>query len=362
MKGSQLALGMLAALSISAAVAAPQQVRVYNWSDLIGQNTIKDFQAGTGITVQYDTFDNESTMMVKLLTGNSGYDVTVPSGTSLAQLIKSGALQELDRSKIPNWKNLDPQLMRFVEGKDPGNRYAFIYDWGTTGLGVNVSQVNKHLKDAPLNSYDLLFKPEYVSQLKGCGVGLLDSAEDVYPIVLNYLGLDPQKPTRENLDKANRLLESIKPSLRYINSATYINDLANGNICLVLGWSGDVEIARRRAQEVGRTDEIRYVAPKEGTVAWFGFMTMPKNAPNPDAAYRFMNELLEPKVSADFTATVGYATAVPASQALLPEDVARNATIFPAEAVRQKMFWQANPTTQDLRLMTRAWSRFKSGI
>lgn len=362
MKGFQLALGMLAALSISAAAAAPQQVRVYNWSDLIGQNTIRDFQASTGITVQYDTFDNESTMMVKLLTGNSGYDVTVPSGTSLGQLIKSGALQELDRSKLPNWKNLDPQLMRFVESKDPGNRYAFIYDWGTTGLGINATQVKARLKNAPLNSYDLLFKPEYVSQLKSCGVGLIDSPEDVYPIVLNYLGLDPQKPTRESLDKANQLLEAIKPSLRYINSGTYINDLANGNICLVLGWSGDVEIAHRRAQEVGKTDEIRYVAPKEGTVAWFGFMTMPKNAPNPDAAYRFMNEVLEPKVSADFSSTVGYATAVPASQALLPEDVAKNPTVFPPEEVRQKMFWQANPTTQDLRLMTRAWSRFKSGL
>lgn len=362
MKGIKLALGMLAALSIPAVGAAQQQVRVYNWSDLIGQNTIRDFQAATGISVQYDTFDNESTLMVKLLTGNSGYDVVVPSGTSLEQLTKAGALQELDRSKLPNWKNLDPQLMKFVEGKDPGNRHAFIYDWGTTGLGVNATLVRARLPDAPMDSYDLLFKPANASQLKDCGVGLIDSPEDVYPIVLNYLGLDPQKPTRESLDKANRLLDGIKPSLRYINSGSYINDLANGNVCLVLGWSGDVEIARRRAQEAGKNDDIRYIAPREGTVAWFGFMAMPRNAPNPEAAYRFMNQILEPKVSADFTATVGYATAVPASQALLPAEVANNPTVFPPAAVRQKMFWQSNPTPEDLRLMTRAWNRFKSGL
>ncbi|MBD9578917.1 polyamine ABC transporter substrate-binding protein [Pseudomonas sp. PDM23] len=362
MKGIKLALGMLTALSIPAAGAAQQQVRVYNWSDLIGQDTIKDFQAATGITVQYDTFDNESTLMVKLLTGNSGYDVVVPSGTSLDQLIKVGALQELDRSKLPNWKNLDPQLMKFVEGKDPGNRHAFIYDWGTTGLGVNATLVNARLPNAPLDSYDLLFKPANVSRLKDCGVGLIDSPEDVYPIVLNYLGLDPQKPTRENLEQANQLLDGIKPSLRYINSGSYINDLANGNVCLVLGWSGDVEIAHRRAQEAGKNDDIRYIAPREGTVAWFGFMAMPRNAPNSDAAYRFMNQVLEPKVSADFTATVGYATAVPASQELLPVEVANNPTVFPPETVRQKMFWQSNPTPADLRLMTRAWNRFKSGL
>lgn len=357
-----LAVGITCAMAASAVAAATQQVRIYNWSDLIGQNTVKDFQDKTGIQVQYDTFDNESTLQVKLLTGNSGYDVVVPSSTSLAQLIKAGALEELDRSKLPNWKNLDPELMRFVEGKDPGNRHAFIYDWGTTGLGANQGMLKARMADAPLDSYDLLFKPEVVSRFKDCGVGMIDSPEDVYPIVLNYLGLDAQKPTQANLDKANKLLEAIKPSLRYINSGSYINDLANGNVCLVLGWSGDVEIARRRAHEAGKNDDIRYIAPREGTVAWFGFMAIPKGAPNSDAAYRFMNEILEARVSADFTSTVGYATAVPASQALLPAEVASNPTVFPGPQVRQKMFWQANPTPADLRLMTRSWNRFKSGF
>jgi spermidine/putrescine-binding protein len=276
---------------------------------------------------------SESTLQVKLLTGNSGYDVVVPSGTSLGQLIQAGALAELDRSKLPNWKNLDPELMQFVEEKDPGNRHAFIYDWGTTGLGMNQGMLEARMAGAPFDSY-----------------------------VLNYLGLDPQKPTQQSLEKANKVLEAIRPNLRYINSGSYINDLANGNICLVMGWSGDVEIAHRRAQEAGKTDKISYVAPREGTTAWFGFMTMPKGAPNQEAAYRFMNEILEPKVSADFTTTVGYATAVPASRALLPEEVAQNPTVFPGPEVRRKMFWQSNPTPADLRLMTRAWNRFKSGL
>ncbi|SEN11382.1 putrescine transport system substrate-binding protein [Pseudomonas sp. ok272] len=357
-----LLFGIAIAVTASISSAAPQQVRIFNWSELIGQNTLKDFQDQTGIQVQYDTFDNESTLQVKLLTGNSGYDVVVPSGSSLDQLITAGALAELDRSKLPNWKNLDPELMQFVEGKDPGNRHAFIYDWGTTGLGINQDLIKARMSDAPLDSYDLLFKPEVVSRFKDCGVGIIDSPEDVYPIVLNYLGLDPQQPTQENLAKANTLLEAIRPNLRYINSGSYINDLANANICLMLGWSGDVEIAGRRAQEAGKNDHIRYIAPREGTSAWFGFMAMPKGAPNPEAAYRFMNEILEPRVSADFTATVGYANAVPASLALLPEAVAQNPTIFPSQAVRSKMFWQSNPTATDLRLMTRAWNRFKSGL
>jgi spermidine/putrescine-binding protein len=362
MNSFKLLFGITVGLAASIASAAPQQVRIYNWSDLIGENTVKDFQDKTGIQVQYDTFDSESTLQVKLLTGNSGYDVVVPSGTSLGQLIQAGALAELDRSKLPNWKNLDPELMQFVEEKDPGNRHAFIYDWGTTGLGMNQGMLEARMAGAPFDSYDLLFKPEVVSKFKDCGVALIDSPEDVYPIVLNYLGLDPQKPTQQSLEKANKVLEAIRPNLRYINSGSYINDLANGNICLVMGWSGDVEIAHRRAQEAGKTDKISYVAPREGTTAWFGFMTMPKGAPNQEAAYRFMNEILEPKVSADFTTTVGYATAVPASRALLPEEVAQNPTVFPGPEVRRKMFWQSNPTPADLRLMTRAWNRFKSGL
>lgn len=348
------------AACISTALAQSQQVRVYNWSDLIGEHTIKDFQDKTGIQVQYDTFDSESTLQVKLLTGNSGYDVAVPSNTSLSQLIKAGALTELDHSKIPNWKNLDPELMKFVESKDPGNRHALIYDWGTTGLGMNRSLLEARMSDAPFDSLDLLFKPEIVSRFKSCGVAMLDSPEDVYPIVLNYLGLDPQQPTPQNLEKANQVLKAILPNLRYIASGTYINDLANGNICLVLGWSGDVEIARARAKEAGITDKIQYVAPREGALAWFGFLVIPQGAPNKEAAYRFLNEVLEPKVSADFTATVGYANAVPASLALLPEEVSKNPAIFPPEDVRKRMFWQTDPSAQQLRDMTRAWNRFKN--
>ncbi|HEJ6539441.1 TPA: polyamine ABC transporter substrate-binding protein, partial [Pseudomonas aeruginosa] len=334
------------AASVGTAIAGPEQVRVYNWSDLIGEHTVKDFQDKTGIEVQYDTFDSESTLQVKLLTGNSGYDVAVPSNTSLSQLIKAGALVELDRSKIPNWKNLDTDLMKFVGSKDPGNRHAVIYDWGTTGLGMNRTLLEAKMPDAPFNSLDLLFKPEIVSRFKSCGVAMIDSPEDVYPMVLNYLGLDPQQPTPENLEKANALLKTIRPSLRYIASSTYINDLANGNICLVLGWSGDIEIARARAQEAGLTNTIQYVAPREGALTWVGFLVIPRGAPNLDAAYRFINETLEPKASADFTATVGYANAVPASLAFLPETVSNNPAIFPSEDVRKKMFWQADPSAR----------------
>lgn len=357
---SGLAAVLLLATTLPAS-AEDATLNVYNWSDLIGANTLTDFTAASGIKVQYDTYDSDEVLTAKLLTGGSGYDIVVPTSTSAPHQIQAGALLELDRAKIPNWQNLDPDLMKMVELSDPGNKHSIIYDWGSTGLIVNVAEVEKRLPDVALDSYALLFDPANAAKLQDCGIAVLDSPGDVMPIALNYLGLAPDSENPEDLERATAALKEIRPYLRSIHSSSYLNDIAAGSLCLALGWSGDATIAQARANEAGNGVKLQYVVPKEGTLSWFGLMAIPADAPNPDAAHAFINFILEPKTSADFTNTVGYANAVPASRDLVTPEMAADVTVYPPEDVKQRLFPSVAPSAEYERLRTRAWTNFKTG-
>jgi len=346
---------------LAPALAEDKVVNVYNWSDLISAETLEAFTAATGIKVQYDTYDSDEVLETKLLTGGSGYDVVAPSATYLPHQIQAGVLMELDRTKIPNWSNLDPGLLKMVEATDPGNKHAIIFDWGSTGLIINTQAVAQHLPDTPTDSYALLFDPANAEKLKDCGIAVLDSPADVVPIVLKYLGLSPDSEKPEDLAKAKAALLAIRPYLRSIHSSSYLNDLANGSLCAAIGWSGDATIAQARANEAKNGVHLQYIVPKEGTLSWFGMMAIPADAPDPDTAHAFLNYMLEPKVAADFTSSVGYANAVPKSAAFMKPEIANDPTTFPPEDVKLRLFPSVTASQAYDRERTRAWTDFKTG-
>jgi putrescine transport system substrate-binding protein len=337
-------------------------LNVYNWSDYIAEDTLKKFTAETGIKVTYDVFDDNGVLEAKLLSGKTGYDIVVPSSAFLARQIKAGVFQPLDRSKIPNYKNLDAKLMKKLENADPGNQYSIPYLWGTTGLGINVNAVKKALgDDAPMDSWDLLFDPKYVSKLKSCGVTMLDAPDEVIPATLNYLGEDPN-----SLDVAlmqgkvqDKLLE-IRPFVRYFHSSQYINGLANGDICLALGWSGDVIQAAERAEEAENGVEIVYVIPKEGAGMWFDMLAIPKDADHPENAHKFLDFLLRPEIMADITNYVWYPNAVPPSKEFIDGEILEDTTVYPTPEVEEKLYtFVVTPPKID-RVQTRIWTGVKS--
>ncbi len=353
-----------ASLALSGASLAEEEkiLNVYNWSDYIAEDTLEKFTAETGIKVTYDVFDDNGVLEAKLLSGKTGYDIVVPSSAFLARQIKAGVFQPIDRSKIPNYKNLDPKLMKKLENADPGNQYSIPYLWGTTGLGINVNAVKKALgDDAPIDSWDLLFDPKYVSKLKSCGVTMLDAPDEVIPATLNYLGEDPN-----SLDAAlmqgkvkDKLLE-IRPFVRYFHSSQYINGLANGDICLALGWSGDVIQAAERAEEAENGVEIVYVIPKEGAGMWFDMLAIPKDADHPENAHKFLSFLLRPEIMADITNYVWYPNAVPPSKEFIDEEILEDATVYPTPEVEEKLYtFVVTPPKID-RVQTRIWTGVKS--
>ncbi|TXH34529.1 MAG: polyamine ABC transporter substrate-binding protein [Rhodospirillaceae bacterium] len=344
------------------AFAEDKALNVYNWTDLVGESTIAGFTKKTGIKVNYDTYDSDEILEAKLMAGSTGYDIVVPTGTFVGNQIKAGVLKELDKSKIPNWKNLDTGLLKLIAPADPGNKHAVVYDWGTTGLSINVKEVEKRLPGVKLDSYDLLFKPEYVSKLKDCGVTVVDSPADVVPIILHYLGLNPASENPDDLNKAKAVLMGLRPYIKYINSSTYLNDMADGEVCLALAWSGDVSIANKRAAEAKNGVQLQYVVPKEGTITWFGVMAIPADAPHPEAAYAFINYILDPKVAADFTNTVGYGSGVPDSVKYLNPSYANDHSIFPTAEDRAKLFASPTVSQKFARERTRVWTSFKSGM
>lgn len=342
--------------------AEDKVLNIYNWSDYIAEDTVANFEKETGIKVNYDVYDGNETMEAKLMAGSSGYDIVVPTAFPfLDREIKAGVFQELDRSKIPNYKNLDPELMKRVAAADPGNKYAVIWMWGTTGLGYNEDAVKKRIPDAPTNSYDLLFKPEYASKLKDCGITILDSPTDVMPIALNYLGLDPTSEKPADLKKAEALMMSIRPYVKYFNSSQYINDLANGDVCLSVGWSGDVFQAQARADEAKNGVNIAYSIPKEGTMIWFDNMAIPKDAPHPENALKWINFILQPEVEAANSNYVAYANPVPASKEFMDAEVKDNPAIYPSDEVMAKLFAVPSQDAAFIRQQTRIWTTIRTG-
>ncbi len=359
------ALAAASGMVLAACSGGPQSggnvVNVYNWSDYIDPQVLKDFEKQYGIKVNYDVFDKNEVLETKLLTGNTGFDVVVPSAPFLELEIRAGALERLDKSELPNLKYLDPAVQRSVAQYDPGNRYAADYMWITSGLGYNVQAVKARLPDAPVDSWRLLYDPAVVSKLKDCGVTVLDEPTEVIGTVLLYLGRDPNSESPTDLAAAMKVLTAIRPYVRYVNSSRYIDDLANGEICLALGWSGDVKQAEVRASQAGRTYAIAYSIPREGAVENFDTLAIPANAPHPRNANLFINYLLDPHVAARNSNLVKYANGDSASLPYLEKSVRDDPGVYPPPAVMRTLVPERAKSMSFMRLLTRAWTNFKTG-
>ncbi|CAK9884551.1 MAG: Putrescine-binding periplasmic protein [Candidatus Erwinia impunctatus] len=343
--------------------AAEKTLHVYNWSDYIAPETVPDFEKQSGIKVVYDVFDSNEVLEGKLMAGSTGYDVVVPSSSFLARQLQSDVFQPLDKSKLPNYKNLDPEIMKKLEEHDPGNKYAIPYLWATTGIGYNVDKVKAILgKDAPVDSWDLVLKPENLEKLKSCGVSFLDAPEEIFATVLNYLGKNPNSSDgKDYTGAATDLLLKLRPSIRYFHSSQYINDLANGNICVAIGWAGDILQGKNRAAEAKNGVNIAYTIPKEGALAFFDTIAIPKDAKNLDEAYQFINYLLEPQVIATMSNKTFYANGNKASLPLINADIRNNPGIFPTEETMKKLFVLKVQDPKLDRIRTRAWTKVKTG-
>ena len=352
----------LCALCAAAVPAAAEVVNVYNWSDYIAEDTLARFEEETGIKVNYDVYDSNEVLEAKLLTGNTGYDVVVPTSDYLERGIAAGVFQKLDRERLSNLGNLDPQLMELMTGFDPGNAYSVIYMWGTTGIGYNVDMIRERLgDDAPVDSWSLLFDPQVVSKLADCGVAMLDSGVELIGSAMNYIGIDPESTNAADMEEGFAVLRSIRPHIRYFHSSQIINDLANGEICLAFGFSGDLLQAADRAEEAGNGVSIKYVIPREGAQLWFDLMAIPADAPNLDAAHRFIDFIMRPEITADITNYVAYANANIPSLEFVDEEILNSPEIFPDAAVKQRLW---NVVTYDdgtTRMLNRFWTEYKSG-
>jgi putrescine transport system substrate-binding protein len=342
--------------------AAQGTLNIYNWNDYIDETTVAAFEKETGIKVRYDVYDSNEMMDAKLRAGRSGYDLVVPTASPfLANQVDARLYRPVDRAKLPNYKNLDPALMEQLGKYDPGNRHGVPWMWGTTGIGYNAERLLRAMPDAPVYSLKVLFDPAIVSRFKSCGVMMLDSATDVIPAALAYLGRNPDSQTREDLEEATKVLTAIRPFVRKWHSSEYINGLANGDICLAFGYSGDVKQASRRAAEAKKGFKVEYAIPQEGTLVWIDTWAIPANSLNVDAAHRFLDFVLRPDVVAKNSNAIGYANAVPASLPLLNAEVRDDPTIYPPEELRKRFYTISPADIPYERQRNRAWTRITSG-
>lgn len=341
---------------------ASGDLSILNWSDyFIGPDAVAAFAKAEGININYSILDTDDTLQAKLLTGNSGYDVVYPSSTYFAKQIQAGVYQELDWSKLPNRGNLDPVLMQKVAQQDPGNRFGVPYVWGTDGIILNYTKAKPLLgADAELKTWDLLFRPDVVKKLHACGVSLVDSASDVFPEVLAYMGRDPNSRNPDDYRAAFEVLRKVRPYIDQFSS-TYINDVAGGDMCVAMGWSGEAGVIRRRVAQAHDQYDIRYIMPAGETGLWFTMMGIPRDAPDKENAYKWINHMLDVDIAAGITNTIHYPTAVPAARSRVrPEILADPAVYPPPEAVAQ--FFVFQPIDHKiLRLITRLWLEFKAG-
>ena len=362
--GKHYAAALAAALALAAGTAAAQDkvVNVYNWSDYTAPDTISGFEKTTGIKARYDVYDSNDTLQAKLLTGHSGYDVVVPSSNYASRQIQAGLFQKLDKSKMPNLQYEDPAIMALVALVDPGNEYAVPWGMGTDGLGYNVTEVKKRLGDnVDLANWDILFDPANAAKLKDCGISMLDEASQVFPAVLHYLGKDPNSANPDDYKAAMEVLKKIRPYIREFNSSGYIDEMASGDLCMVYGFSGDVVIARHRAQQAKKPYDINYYIPKGGAPAWFDLMVVPKDAPHPENAMAFINYIETPQVHAAITNTVFYPNANKEARKYVIKEVADNPEIYPSPEVSKTLFVTKALPLEILRLQTRLWAELKSG-
>ena len=362
-------LAIVAALALApAAMAAPQQrvVNFYNWSDYIDPTVLDDFSKESGIKVRYDTFDSNDTLEAKLLAGKSGYDVVVPTAYFLARQITAGVFQKLDKAKLPNLVNAWPEIARRLAVYDPGNQYAVNYMWGTTGIGYNVNAVRKILGSdaaaaAAMGSWDAVFDPEKIAKFKDCGIHLLDSSDDIISAALHFLQLDPNSSDPGDLEKAAALLTKIRPYVRKFHSSEYLNALASGEICFVVGFSGDIKQAQKRAAEAKGAVAIGYSIPREGAQLWFDNLAIPKDAPDLAEAHALVDYLLKPEVAAKNTNYISYANGNLASQKFIDKAILDDRTIYPDDATMAKLYTITAHDQKTQRLINRLWTRIKTG-
>jgi putrescine transport system substrate-binding protein len=356
-----LAAAVVAAL-VTGAAAEDKVVNVYNWSDYIDPDVLDDFTKETGIKVVYDVYDNNDIVETKLLAGNSGYDIVVPSDSNMARQVKAGTLMKLDKSKLPNLVHVWPLIAQRLDAYDPGNQYAVDYMWGTTALGINVDKVKERLgEDADLNTWDLLLKPEVAAKLADCGIHVLDASEDVVQNTLAYMGKNPDSKETADIEAAGAVLKGVRPYIQKFESSEYIDALANGDICLALGYSGDVLQARDRAAEANNGVNIDYVIPKEGAQMWFDTFVIPKDAPHPDAAYAFIDFMLRPDIAARNSNYVYYANGNIDSQPMLNADVIGDPAIYPDKDTLERLFTSTTYDPSSQRVLTRMWTSLKAG-
>ncbi len=354
-------LVMMSALFAHTA-AAQGELNIYNWSDYIGEDTIANFEAETGINVRYDVFDSNDILETKLLAGNTGYDVVVPSGSFLARQILAGVFQPLDKTKLANYGNLSSETMaRVSETWDPNNQYGVVYMWGTTGLGYNTAMIKERMPDAPVDSLAMIFDPDILSRFADCGVHIIDAADEVIPAALTYIGLDPDSKEPGVLAQAEPVLNAMRPHVTKFHSSEYINALANGDICLALGWSGDVLQAADRAAEAENDVEVAYAIPREGALMWMDLMAVPADAPNAENAHAFIDYMMRPEVIAEATNYVWYANANAASNSLVEPDILGDPTIYPTPDVMANLYLTTPYSPRAQRFVNRIWTRVKAG-
>ena len=356
-----LILGVAAILSSQVALAQDKIVNVYNWSDYIDESILQQFEQETGIKVVYDVFDSNDILETKLLAGGTGYDVVVPTGAFLARQIQAGVFQPLDKSKLPNLSHMWDKISQRVANFDPDNQYSINYMWGTTGIGYNVDKINERMADAPVESWRMIFDPDVLAKFADCGVHMLDAADELIPAALNYIGEDPDSKDPKVIAKTEPVLQAIRPYIQKFHSSEYINALANGDVCLAVGWSGDVLQARDRAAEAANNVTVEYVIPQEGALMWFDQMAIPKDAPHADNAHAFLNFIMQPDAIAKASNYVYYANGNKDSQPLLNDDVINDPAIYPpAETIGRLYIVNPYPPTAQ-RTLNRLWTKVKSG-
>src|SRR5271168_5019295 len=359
-----LTLGLLlaAAIGASAASSAAEEKRlyIYNWTDFIGPHTVEKFEKLTGIKVVYDVYDAEETMEARLLAGSSGYDVVSASTDFFSREIKAGVYQRLEKSKLPNWKNLDPRILAIQAEYDPGNQHAVPYLHSINGFAYNVDMIRARMPDAPVDSLDMIFKPEVVAKFADCGVTFIDSAEDVLQLALKYLGLDPNTTKREDFKAAEALLVAVRPYVRSFDSTEYMNGLANKETCIAMSWSSDYAQARARARAVGLNVNLAFTVPKEGANQTFSSLLIPEGAPHPQAAYAFINYILRPDVIAEITNQIFYGNDNIASRPLIDKRILDDVTLYPTPEIEVRLYRSAEVSAATERIRTRTWTRIKT--
>jgi putrescine transport system substrate-binding protein len=364
MRMLNLLLVGLAAASIAAAAGTREKkvLNVFTWPDYIGPTTIADFEKEYGIKVNYDTYDSTEMAEARLLAGRTGYDVVDHAERYSARLIPIGVYQPLNKAKLTNWGNLDPWVLEALDGADPGNRYGVPYLWGTTGFTYNVRMIKERMPNAPVHSGDMIFKPEVAQRFADCGITFLDEPTDVIPMVMIYLGHDPNSLDPRELAEAEATLKSVRPYIRYFSSAKMLIDLPNEEVCIAMSWSGDYAQAMYRAQEAGKPVQLAYTTPSEGTLAWFDLWFIPADAPHPQNAHLFLNYLLRPEVIAAVSNETRYAAPNPKAMPMVLPEVRDDPAVYPTEEVKQSLKKGVLHTPKEERLRSRLWSRVKTGL